>query len=591
MLLMVVVAQGANTLTQHGITWTFQQDINDTNEAGQYQYGQFANGDYWIVNNSGVNEPNVVITDIDPCSWDDDGHIRNGSMINPLQTEEGTGWVQGFDNTVYNSNTYSSSLNVAYGVNEANVLSVDPCSSLVSSISVDGENQWSQLETAAVLTILPKSNIPAANSFRPPLAGDSFKTTFWSEDDLDYSILEDITSSHASKPALASVEALVERPWLDWSRAWSINTRAAPEDNMPNYGKDYGVWVGKVALALNTDWGASSKRDLYVGFVQVGIDLFGAQQQGMHWQEDCGIWGGRKLPILFAGLALNDANMTGIMSKTGDYLYTGDYGEGNQPPDYIPFSEDGQTFYVKQSDVDRVHYTGFETPDPNKDYDANHLGMPEYGTKHSWRPMHDDVQWDAAYRECCTAASWAGIQLTLLIMDNQCNTKSLWNHNAFFDYMDRYMDVTLSLYGEGHYKRQVDDWTEDMWDAYRDDYGCVWTRADPNDPCSNGSQPCDNGLTAPTGLIVAKQIPTNSRLALVWTAGSGASYQRLLKIFDGQTVVEVNNIDISATSQVVTGLDSGETYGWKITIVDVNGNNVGQTIIKEVTMDNKRAIF
>jgi hypothetical protein len=68
-----LAAQAATTnqISQFGITWTFDK---------QYQCGQFANGDYWVVNPDGGN---VVIVDINPKSYDDNGIIRHGTMVNP----------------------------------------------------------------------------------------------------------------------------------------------------------------------------------------------------------------------------------------------------------------------------------------------------------------------------------------------------------------------------------------------------------------------------------------------------------------------------------------------------------------------------
>jgi uncharacterized repeat protein (TIGR02543 family) len=53
--------------------------------------------------------------------------------------------------------------------------------------------------------------------------------------------------------------------------------------------------------------------------------------------------------------------------------------------------------------------------------------------------------------------------------------KELWNLDALFDYMDRYMKVQKEVVGVGHWTRQRPRFIEKMWDAYRPDYGPVWT--------------------------------------------------------------------------------------------------------------------
>ncbi len=57
-------------ISQFGITWYFDKE---------YEYGTFANGDYWVVTSSSIG-----IIRIDPSSYiGGDGYTRNGSMINP----------------------------------------------------------------------------------------------------------------------------------------------------------------------------------------------------------------------------------------------------------------------------------------------------------------------------------------------------------------------------------------------------------------------------------------------------------------------------------------------------------------------------
>jgi len=65
-----------------------------------------------------------------------------------------------------------------------------------------------------------------------------------------------------------------------------------------------------------------------------------------------------------------------------------------------------------------------------------------------------------------TGRNYGGQALPALIM----GLKPAWNHDVFFDYTDRYIAWVRSEGGtdfQGHF-------IEDMWDAYRSDYGCVW---------------------------------------------------------------------------------------------------------------------
>jgi hypothetical protein len=64
------------------------------------------------------------------------------------------------------------------------------------------------------------------------------------------------------------------------------------------------------------------------------------------------------------------------------------------------------------------------------------------------------------YRRCCTSNAWVGQALAARIM----HVEKVWNHDAFFDYVDRWMD---------------EDDTEDIRtikEATGQDYSASWAR-------------------------------------------------------------------------------------------------------------------
>jgi hypothetical protein len=74
----------------------------------------------------------------------------------------------------------------------------------------------------------------------------------------------------------------------------------------------------------------------------------------------------------------------------------------------------------------------------------------------------DRAGWDAPYRDCCSANAWVGFVLAARLM----GARELWNHDALFDYVDRYVEESHS--------RAAPDWKTSwspfalaMWDAYR----------------------------------------------------------------------------------------------------------------------------
>lgn len=254
----------------------------------------------------------------------------------------------------------------------------------------------------------------------------------------------------ASTPEPADVARYFERPWIDHVPDWMADY-LHPSENMPNYGREIANEVGIGALMLHLDFSDEAKETLLIRYVQLGIDLFGVAQNGgaSNWVPNGGHTSGRKWPILFAGIVLDDAQMLSVGTLN------------------IFFGEDAQTFYVSQTDIDITH-----SPDPRAaavEYEQSDLGLPEWGIRHATMPAADNKNWSATYRRCCTAVAWNGFVLAAHIM----GAKTLWNHDALFDYQDRYMQVTAD---DGDFPgwRSWSHFTEEMWDTYRKGYGDLW---------------------------------------------------------------------------------------------------------------------
>jgi len=445
--------------------------------------GQFANGDYWVVGP-------VNIISIHPPSKETKGtttlegftpgsetnsivRIMNGSMINPSPKDVN---IQGYDNEMYQwhptsgrkyDGHYDSSLNVALNISNTQPLSVPAGSSLVSTISFD-KGYRPQLKTAAILTILKS---PAKEgSFRPPYSGDD-KTIKFNKNDLQYNLLKKLPKVPLT-PELALFEQYFERPWLDHVPNW-VARYLHPAENMPDYGREISTKIGEAALILHLNFTNEQKETLLIRYVQLGIDLFGIIKDGGkdNWLPSGGHTHGRKWPIMFAGFMLDDADMKNIGKKSGDYFYADNHGLDNFPPDYIQFSEDGQTFYVSQDEIDRTNSEKWKPDQRNVQkgealkYQSSDIGMPEWGIHHTKAPFQDNKHWEAVYRRCCTANSYGGFVLAVLIMD----LKKPWNHNALFDYMDRYMSIELK-------GQQTSKFVENMWEKYRASYPPIWKK-------------------------------------------------------------------------------------------------------------------
>jgi chitodextrinase len=536
-------AGATDSLNQFGITWTFDKELSTDGAAGTYHYGQFANGDYWAVGP-------VNIVGIDPPSTDVGGRIINGSMINldPLVIP------QGWDNNLP-WNAYDEALNVAWGVSPSSPLTLQPGTSLVSMTShvppTSTSIPW-YLKDAAVLTVI--SAAAPQGSFRPSYVGTD-RTIRYNKSQFNYSLLAKLQPV-AGMPSWSAVEEDFERPWIDY-RGGVTSRFQHPTSNMPDYGRNMAAQIGDAALMLNLDYSDQLKETLLVRLVQYGIDIYPVTKLKTDvWHGDGGIGHGRKWPILFAGLMLDDPNMKNIGKPGQDVSW--------QDPDYIFFGEDHTTFYVSPYDVAKQLLPG------HVPYETADIGMPDYGKWHGKPPYdnQDNKNWHSSYRRCCHGNCFAGSVLAAHIMD----AKDLWNHDALFDYMDRYMQVEAQVTAVGSWERQWSKFAERMWDTYRTNYGCVWIRDNPADLHSDGYNPCDLDdipPLAPTDLVQTDS--TDSSISLSWTAPDPASDADLASgyiLYRDQDPTAV----VISTGFDDTGLVADTNYSYELYSLDNAGN-------------------
>lgn len=450
--------QKTTSIEQYGITWTFAEPV---------EYGQFVNGDYWVVDPGG----GIKIINIIPGHKIHTDGIRhlNGSMINPTKGK------QGFDSHIFftGTNDYNANLNVGIGISSETPLVLTGNNSLVSTISnlIPEKSHVSYVKTAAVLTCL--FSMPPSGSFRPSIYPTT--KTLHNVSSINYGLLKTLAYP-STKPNITTYAGYFKVVWLDHIAGWT-GRYLHPTDGFPdNY--YYSWYMSDASLMLHLDYTQEQKKDLLVGFLQLGIDLYGYLETGaVGWAPDGGHSSGRKWPILFTGIMLNYAPMKNIGAISGDYLYSNSYGAGNPPPDYKHFGEDGQTFYVSQSDVN-ITNSALWDPDtrtaPNYPYTAEMIGMPEWGIRYSTFPSKSDASWQANYRTIPTCpSSWAGTVMAARIM----GAKTLWNHDAFFDYMDRYMAISKGIPDPFGYQvpgEKAGDrpggFRGTMWDTYRSSY-------------------------------------------------------------------------------------------------------------------------
>ncbi|MGD7651640.1 MAG: hypothetical protein ACQCXQ_00395 [Verrucomicrobiales bacterium] len=386
-------AVGADSVSQFGITWEFSAD---------HEVGQFANGDWWVVGP-------VTITSITPATANE----TNGTMVNP-SVDNANGW----DSRI-KYGEYSSGLNLAKSLPAI----VQPGSSVMSCVSFEDQATLDnpQLETIAVLTVL--ASAASAGDFRPPYIG-SDKALNWNVSQLDFAKLRKLEKPQ-SAPDLAVVEGYFERPWIEKEDGWT-GRYFHPFKNHPfqnrgtvgTYGREMAHTAADGLLSLQLDYRDAEKTTLLVRMVQAGIDIYGAARDGAVWGDGGGHNQGRKMVLLLAGAVLWDEAIL-------------EYADAAQ---HKIFQEDLQTFYVTADDVARVHVGvgGFFVDE----YERRDIGMPEWGTNHHHQPKFDNRRWDGPYRLVAGPCT-LGHVLTARLM----GLESEWNHQAAFDYYDRFYEM------------------------------------------------------------------------------------------------------------------------------------------------------
>lgn len=402
---------------EHGITWTFDRPM---------PCGRFANGDWWVVGPASIVE-------ITPQCLQDGARVRHGAMINPDPKDP----RQGYDSALLADGAigaYDPQLNVALGISRQKPLNLPQGSSLVSAISRPLAGELPQLETCAILTCLGTQ--PPPHAFRPPYCGTD-KSCRWTTDQLDLSRLASLALVD-NPPDLADLAARFARPWLDHIGG-AAGRYLHPRANMPDYGRDIADLVGIAALSLQLQAETKAKQPLIEAMVQVGIDLYGVAHYGGRFVADGGSGSGRKFPVLFAGAVLVDADLLGTARDPSR-----------------AFAEDVQTFHVTETSPGLWNggYGGYGPED---------AGLPEWGQRHGDDPRYDNKSWTGdPYRRCCTANAWHGYVLAARIM----GLRPSWQHDALFDYIDRYMQVER----HGDWRRSWNPFAEQMWDRYRAEF-------------------------------------------------------------------------------------------------------------------------
>jgi len=404
----------ASSISKDGITWTFSQAV---------PVGQFVNGDYYVVGP-------VTITAVDPAPTTSEP-FENGSVVD-LPTANGK---SGFDSRLNDGTDESWWFDST--LRSYPPITLNAGDSLVSSISLATIHSVPEVMRASDMSVSPVASVsvltalaaaPSADAFRPSYCDRS--QTIYHASALERNLLPSLapptpSDPSAGTPTLAEFEVLYRQPWID-TNAFLFD---APANYMPSYGQHVAFADSYASLLLTLNFTADQKVNLTNYFVQYGIDLYGCAQAGYGWPAFGGHHSGRKLPIIFAGILLNNSGMKNVSAL-----------DPNQ------FGEDMQTVYINQLPPAGSIQQAWQgaTVIYGGHYGVNIGGQPVspglYGPYEqlqpaNWPLINGNEQLGEAYRRCCTSVSWVGEALTIHLL----HAESIWNYPAFFDYVDRWM--------------------------------------------------------------------------------------------------------------------------------------------------------
>lgn len=421
----------SDSVSIDGITWRFSEDV---------RIGTFVNGHYYVVGP-------VTVSSITP----EPENGRNGSVLN-IPVDPG---ISSFDDRV-SSNRFREELRVYPPV------SLQPGDALISSISVetmDSEPSWLREQDAAGS---PVKSVSVLTCLAEPVATDAFRPSYcdrtqkiYYADSLKRTLLPDFEKVDDT-PDISVFAEHFERPWLE---TCFFHFDAAT-DYQVQYGREAGRAVGIATLLLMCDFAAEEKEPLLINFIQYGIDLWGIVTAGYKgWPAHGGHGSGRKWPIVFSGMLLGDTAMASPEKTFPE----------------IRFGEDMQTMYGECWTGADVVYAGHQGVIDGKAVSSTPgWGPYEHNHPSEWA---DSNQIGEDYRRCCTSLAWVGEALAAMLL----NAKKQWNHDAFFDYVDRWMEeddsaaVAIIMQERGwdysagwaRQKQCWDTFVENFWAAYR----------------------------------------------------------------------------------------------------------------------------
>ena len=403
------------SVSQYGITWTFERPA---------RAGRFVNGDWYVVGPVTVKAidpkplygsqiPKFQLDHMDK-ERPEAARVRNGFMINPparMKVAYDSGVRNYFDPALV----------------QKLPAELKPGDSLVSTISMPkglklraplwqnierGVDDSSPVRTAAVLTCVAEPQ--PADAFRPAFCDRRQKIYLARNLQARVAPHGGRGQGHARPGALRALHAAA----LGGHRF--LRLRGAG-------GEHAAVRAGLRPRGGHLRLAAVHRSEARAEGAAAGELRAGGHRPGGHDSRGPsrlrrgygGHGSGRKLPIVFAGLLLDDPVLANI----------------NKSFPKASFGEDEQTAYGDCWTGAKVVFTGHSAIDAATGVArsrGNNWGPYEHIPPAKWGPGQNTSE---SYRRCCTSVAWVAQALALRLM----HAEKAWNHDAFFDYVDRWM--------------------------------------------------------------------------------------------------------------------------------------------------------
>ncbi|MBW2525234.1 MAG: hypothetical protein JRI23_13705 [Deltaproteobacteria bacterium] len=387
-------------IEQYGIVWQFQ---------GAVPFGQFANGDYWVL-------APVTVTAVTP---DFDGSLHGLERDPVYEGGQGIdGRIENFDASLVPELplTIEGDASLVKGMSNAE----GPCATF----------DFQCLTTASVLTVLAaRPADDGARSFRPPFVGTD--KPLYSVDDLRLADLPSLPRLGEAR-SLAWVERRFARPQIDYkygrmgrSLRPIDNYRADATDDDSRYGSVVGDDNAEAALALLLDDPIEQKMPALIRYVQAGIDGLYEARLGRSWTgAGAGIEPAFKVPLAFAAALLGDADLESQISEArgfSEYHYM-------KPSAPNP----SRALYGTQNQYwgEREYWQYLVDTDAGLDPSSSAMRDPYF--------FIDGETPQRTYQFCCFAQPWKGSILAAHLFPAML---AVWNNDLILEYVDRWATV------------------------------------------------------------------------------------------------------------------------------------------------------